>query len=65
MDVKLSSIYLDDSFTSKLSDFGFSVSLSPGEDFVSRVVFGTPGYTNPEYQETRHVTENVTSTVLE
>uniref|UniRef100_A0A2N9FXT8 Protein kinase domain-containing protein n=1 Tax=Fagus sylvatica TaxID=28930 RepID=A0A2N9FXT8_FAGSY len=58
LDVKSSSILLDESFTAKLSNFGFAVSIAPGEDyFQGNSVVGTFGYVDPEYQETLRVTE--------
>ena len=56
--IKSSSIFLDESFTAKLSNFGFAVSIAPGEDFFrGNSVEGTFGYVDPEYQETLWVTE--------
>lgn len=46
MDVGSPGVYLDKSFTSKLSDFGFSLSLTPEEDFISHSVLGARGYTD-------------------
>ena len=58
LDIKSSSIFLDESFTAKLSNFGFAVSIAPGEDFFQgNSVKGTLGYMDPEYLETLQVTE--------
>ncbi|PKI55488.1 hypothetical protein CRG98_024100 [Punica granatum] len=57
MDVKPSNIYLDESFTAKLTNFGFSVSISPGEDFISQIAVGTFAYMDPDYCITLRVTE--------
>ena len=49
---------LDESWTAKVSDFGFSVSIAPGEDFFqASSIKGTLGYMDPEYLETLQVTE--------
>uniref|UniRef100_A0A2N9EM53 Protein kinase domain-containing protein n=1 Tax=Fagus sylvatica TaxID=28930 RepID=A0A2N9EM53_FAGSY len=58
LDVKSSSILLNESFTAKLSNFGSAVSIAPGEDYFQGIsVEGTFGYIDPEYQETLRVTE--------
>ncbi|PKI55487.1 hypothetical protein CRG98_024099 [Punica granatum] len=57
MDVKPTSIYLDESFTAKLANFGFSVSISTGEDFISQIAVGTSAYMDPEYCITHRVRE--------
>ena len=58
LDVKSSSILLNESFTAKLANFGSAVSIAPGEDyFQGNSVVGTFGYVDPEYQETLRVTE--------
>lgn len=58
LDIKSSSIFLDESFTAKLSNFGFAVSIATGEDFFQgNSVEGTFGYVDPKYQETLRVTE--------
>ncbi|XP_074318836.1 wall-associated receptor kinase-like 2 [Silene latifolia] len=50
-------ILLDQSFRAKLSNFGYSVTLTPGETTQRWPVLGTPGYIDPEYVETKKVTE--------
>uniref|UniRef100_A0A2N9ELQ3 Protein kinase domain-containing protein n=1 Tax=Fagus sylvatica TaxID=28930 RepID=A0A2N9ELQ3_FAGSY len=58
LDVKSSSILLNESFTAKLANFGSAVSIAPGEDYFQGIsVEGTFGYIDPEYQETLRVTE--------
>lgn len=56
-DVKSTSIYLDECLSAKLSNFGFSISISP--DIMEPIwpPMGTPGYIDPEYVETLLVTE--------
>lgn len=58
VDVKPSNIYLDEMFTAKLTNFGFSVSISPcEEEFLSHAVVETLGYIGPAYEATLRVTE--------
>ncbi|KFK27505.1 hypothetical protein AALP_AA8G391800 [Arabis alpina] len=57
-DVKPANILLDEHYKAKLADFGLSRSFPVGgETHVSTVIAGTPGYLDPEYYRTSHLSE--------
>lgn len=56
-DVQSINVLLDYSFNAKLSNFGYSVSVTPGDTSQRWPVEGSPGYIDPEYMETGEVTD--------
>ncbi|KAL9248260.1 hypothetical protein vseg_021603 [Gypsophila vaccaria] len=56
-DVMSYGVLLDSSFHAKLASFAHSVVITPGKKDQRWPFHGPPGYTDPEYVETREVTE--------
>ncbi|KAK9692196.1 hypothetical protein RND81_09G247600 [Saponaria officinalis] len=56
-DIASSSIHIDTPFCAKLTNFAHSVFITPGKKNLQLPIHGALGYMDPEYIETREVTE--------
>ncbi|KAJ7298879.1 hypothetical protein O6H91_Y377600 [Diphasiastrum complanatum] len=56
-DVKPTNILLDESFHAKVADFGLSKFVPLEETHISTAPQGTPGYLDPDYQKSYHLTD--------
>ncbi|KAK9692195.1 hypothetical protein RND81_09G247500 [Saponaria officinalis] len=56
-DIMSFKVLLDSSFHAKLASFGYAVAITPGKKDQRWPFHATPGYIDPEYIETREVTE--------
>ncbi|KAK9692192.1 hypothetical protein RND81_09G247200 [Saponaria officinalis] len=56
-DITSFGVLLDSSFYAKLASFGYAVAITPGKKDQIWPFHGIPGYIDPEYIETREVTE--------
>ncbi|KAF6138207.1 hypothetical protein GIB67_011047 [Kingdonia uniflora] len=56
-DLRSESVLLDENFTAKLSNFGFSAVIPSGKTSTELGVLGRNGYIDPEYSETGRLSE--------
>ncbi|XP_042417158.1 putative leucine-rich repeat receptor-like serine/threonine-protein kinase At2g04300 isoform X2 [Zingiber officinale] len=56
-DVKCSNILLGEDLEAKITDFGISKVLNENDNYITTKVVGTPGYLDPEYNGTFHLSK--------
>ncbi|KAL8141169.1 hypothetical protein V2J09_007190 [Rumex salicifolius] len=56
-DIKSSNILLDQNFKAKVADFGLSRLGLPESSFISTAPQGTPGYLDPQYHQSFHLSD--------